>query len=98
MAQFRTPGGAQGAVAAKAQDAPACGRRDPHVLAGVLWKSEGGHWYLLAAGSRDTASIEATGKVSGSADGNLLTAAAERGAQAELKGVLENGRTIGGLR
>ncbi|AQS69920.1 hypothetical protein [Streptomyces pactum] len=98
MAQFRTPGGAQGAVAAKAQDVPACGERDPHVLAGVLWKSEGGHWYLLAAGDRDTKSVEATGGIKDSADGNLLTAGAEQGAQAELKGTLESGRTIGGLR
>ncbi|MFA3874242.1 hypothetical protein ABS735_11225 [Streptomyces sp. MMCC 100] len=98
LAQFRTPGGAQGAVAAKAQDVPACGERDPHVLAGVLWKSEGGHWYLLAAGSRGTESIEATGGITGAADGNLLTAKAEQGARAELKGTLENGRTIGGLR
>ncbi|MEU3658834.1 hypothetical protein AB0E77_03590 [Streptomyces sp. NPDC032940] len=98
MAQFRTPGGTRGAVAARAQDVPACGKRDPHVLAGVLWKSEGGHWYLLAAGSRDTESVEASGGVSGSADGPLLTAAAEQGAEAELKGTLEDGRTIGGLR
>ncbi|MBH5132695.1 hypothetical protein I3J14_21485 [Streptomyces sp. HB-N217] len=98
LAQFRTPGGAQGAVAARAQDVPACGERDPHVLAGVLWKSEGGHWYLLAAASRGTTSIEATGGISDSADGNLLTAKAEQGARAELKGTLEGGRTIGGLR
>ncbi|MCQ4202009.1 hypothetical protein M4J06_006258 [Streptomyces coelicoflavus] len=98
LAQFRTPGGAQGAVAARAQDVPACGERDPHVLAGVLWKSEGGHWYLLAAASRGTTSIEAVGGVSDSADGNLLTAKAEQGARAELKGTLESGRTIGGLR
>ncbi len=98
LAQFRTPGGAQGAVAAKAQDVPACGERDPHVLAGVLWKSEGGHWYLLAAGDRDTRSIEATGGIGGSADGNLLTAKGEQGAQAELKGTLDNGRSISGLR
>ncbi|MET7814804.1 hypothetical protein ABZT26_28635 [Streptomyces sp. NPDC005395] len=98
LAQFRTPGGAQGAVAARAQDVPACGERDPHVLAGVLWKSEGGHWYLLAAASRGTTSIEAVGGVRDSADGNLLTAKAEQGARAELKGTLESGRTIGGLR
>ncbi|MCW1093627.1 hypothetical protein OJ963_06370 [Streptomyces sp. RS2] len=98
LAQFRTPGGVQGAVAAKAQDVPACGERDPQVLAGVLWKSEGGHWYLLAAGGRDTESIEATGGISDSAEGNLLTAKAEQGARAELKGTLDSGRTIGGLR
>ncbi|MEV7790391.1 hypothetical protein AB0O68_00175 [Streptomyces sp. NPDC087512] len=98
MAQFRTPGGERGVVTARAQDVPACGERDPHVLAGVLWKSKGGHWYLLAAGSRDTRSVEATGGISGFADGNLLTAVGERGAQAELKATLENGRTISGLR
>ncbi|MFH8974072.1 hypothetical protein [Streptomyces sp. NPDC017890] len=98
LAQFRTPGGARGAVAAKAQDVPACGARDPHVLAGVLWKSQDGHWYLLAAGSGDAESVGATGGISGSADGNLLTVRTEQGARAELTGTLEDGRTIGGLR
>ncbi|MEU4090434.1 hypothetical protein [Streptomyces aureus] len=98
LAQFRTPGGTYGAVTAKAENSPACGSRDPHVLAGVLWKSAGGHWYLLAAGGKDTASITATGGVSGSAAGPLLTARAEQGARAELKGTLADGRDISGLR
>ncbi|MGV9273999.1 hypothetical protein [Streptomyces griseosporeus] len=98
LAQFHTPGGAYGAVVAKAEGGPACGPRDPHVLAGVLWKSEGGHWYLLAAGSRDTASIRATGGISGSAQGHVLAVRAKEGAQAELEGTLEDGRSISGLR
>ncbi|MER8222722.1 hypothetical protein ABTZ58_19475 [Streptomyces sp. NPDC094143] len=98
LAQFHTPGGAYGAVAAKAENVPACGARDPHVLAGVLWKAKAGDWYLLAAGSRRTASIRATGGVDGSAPGSLLTVPAEQGAQAELKGTLEDGRSVGGLR
>ncbi|MDT0614799.1 hypothetical protein [Streptomyces lancefieldiae] len=97
LAQFRTPGGDRGVVAAKAQDVPACGKRDPQVLAGVLWKSEGGHWYLLAAGGSDTESISATGGITGSADKNLLTVKAEQGARAELKATLEDGRKISGL-
>jgi hypothetical protein len=68
------------------------------VLAGVLWKAKAGDWYLLAAGSRRTASIRATGGVDGSAPGSLLTVPAEQGAQAELKGTLEDGRSVGGLR
>jgi hypothetical protein len=84
-------------VAAKAENAPACGARDPHVLAGVLWKSEAGDWYLLAAGSRETASIRATGGVSGAARSSLLTVPAEQGAQAELKGKLRDGRSLGAL-
>jgi len=98
LAQFHTPGGRFGAVAAKAQDVPACGEREPRVLAGVLWKSENGHWYLLAAGSPDTRSIRAAGGVEGSAKGPLLTVRARNGVQADLTGTRENGRTITGLR
>ncbi|MGW0615149.1 hypothetical protein [Streptomyces sp. NPDC002788] len=98
LAQFHTPGGAYGAVAAKAENVPACGARDPHVLAGVLWKSKAGGWYLLAAGSRDTASIRASGGVDGAAPSSLLTVPAEQGAQAELRGTLKDGRSVGGLR
>ncbi|WP_405932561.1 hypothetical protein [Streptomyces sp. NBC_00827] len=98
LAQFQTPGGVYGAVAAKAENSPACGSRDPHVLAGVLWKSGAGTWYLLAAGSKDTASVSATGGVTGSAQGALLAVRTKQGAQAELKGSLEDGRDITGLR
>ncbi|NGO09566.1 hypothetical protein G5C60_18680 [Streptomyces sp. HC44] len=98
LAQFHVPGQASGAVVAKAENSPACGVRDPHVLAGVKWKSDSGEWYLLAAGSRDTASISATGEVSGSAQDRLLAVPTERGAQVELKGRLADGRPVAGLR
>ncbi|MER5523722.1 hypothetical protein ABT075_03780 [Streptomyces sp. NPDC002677] len=98
LAQFRTPGGRYGAVAAKGSGVTACGPRDPQVLAGVLWKSGAGQWYLLAAGSRDTASIRATGGVTASARGTLLAAKAKQGAQADLTATLEDGSEISGLR
>ncbi|MET7688440.1 hypothetical protein ABZT06_10740 [Streptomyces sp. NPDC005483] len=98
LAQFHTPGSTYGAVAAKAANVPACGAKDPQVLAGVLWKSGAGSWYLLAAGSRGTSSISATGGVTGSARGNLLAVRAQQGGQAELKGILEDGRAVSGLR
>lgn len=97
LAQFLQPGGRYGAVAAKAEDVPACGARDPQVLAGVLWKSEGGHWYLLAAGGPDTVSIQTSGGIRASARGNLLTAKAQQGARAELKGTLSGGGSVDGL-
>ncbi|MGW5492090.1 hypothetical protein [Streptomyces olivaceoviridis] len=97
LAQFRTPGGAAGAVVAKGTDVPACGPRDPHVLAGVLWKSAAGSWYLLAAGSEGTSSVSATGGVTASARGPLLAVKAEQGARADLKGTLTDGREISGL-
>ncbi|PBC63983.1 hypothetical protein BKI49_09745 [Streptomyces sp. Tue6028] len=98
LAQFHTPGGVYGAVAAKAENSPACGSRDPHVLAGVLWKSGTGSWYLLAAGSRDTSSVRATGGVEGSVRGSMLAVRARQGAQAQLKATLSDGRSISGLR
>ncbi|MGW1210193.1 hypothetical protein ACWD5F_11195 [Streptomyces sp. NPDC002499] len=98
LAQFQTPGGAYGAVAAKAENVAACGPKDPNVLAGVLWKSEAGGWYLLAAGSRGTSSISATGGIQATAQGGQLAARTQQGAQAELKGTLADGRTISGLR
>jgi hypothetical protein len=97
LAQFHTPGGTYGAVAARAENVTACGAKDPHVLAGVLWKSTAGGWYLLAAGSRDTESIRTTGGISGSVRGNLLAVRAGQGAQAGLKGTLRDGRSISGL-
>jgi hypothetical protein len=98
LAQFRVPGARYGAVAAKADGSPACGARDPHLLAGVLWKSGGGTWYLLAAGDRGTASVTAKGKYGGSAQGNVLAVRARQGAHAELLGTLADGRPITGLR
>ncbi|MFS8202843.1 hypothetical protein ACLVWQ_29680 [Streptomyces sp. CWNU-52B] len=98
LAQFHARGQRYGAVAAKAENVAACGPKDPHVLAGVLWKSPGGDWYLLAAGSKDTASIRATGGTDGSSPGSLLAVRTREGAQAGMKGTLENGREISGLR
>ncbi|SDK04233.1 hypothetical protein [Streptomyces indicus] len=98
LAQFQAPGKPTGAIAAKAEDAPACGPRDPKVLAGVLWKSQGGSWYLLAGGSRQIESIETSGGVRASADGNTLSVRAKEGARAELDGRLENGDKVSVLR
>ncbi|WP_045555813.1 hypothetical protein [Streptomyces sp. FxanaA7] len=96
MTQFNTPAGAY--VTAAADEVPACGPADPHVLAAAPWKSAAGVSYLLAAGGRDTVSVELSGGASGSAQGNLLAVPVEEGAQAELKGTLANGREIGGLQ
>jgi hypothetical protein len=98
LAQFRTPGGPAGAVVAKGTDGRSCGPRDPHVLAGVLWKSAAGHWYLLAAGDKDTAAIRAGGGVTAAGQGQFLVAKAEQGARATLTGTLTDGTRIEGLR
>ncbi|WP_254710408.1 hypothetical protein, partial [Streptomyces lunaelactis] len=82
MAQFQAPGaqaGAPGAIAARAEDSPSCGERDPRVLAGVLWKSRTGSWYVLAAGSEQFASLTTSGGVDGSAKGHLLAVRAKEG-------------------
>ncbi|MGW0764760.1 hypothetical protein [Streptomyces sp. NPDC002676] len=97
LAQFRTPGSAVGAAVAKGTDVPACGPRDPHVLAGVLWKSRAGNWFLLAAGSKDTESIQTSGGITAAGQGPLLTVRVKQGTQAGLKGTLEDGTSIDGL-
>ncbi|MHC0430908.1 hypothetical protein ACX6XY_12045 [Streptomyces sp. O3] len=98
LAQFHPPGGESGAIAAKAENSPACGARSPRVLAGVLWKSSAGNWYVLAAGSKNVAKVSATGGVTGSARGNVLALPADDGVQAELTGRLADGTELRGLR
>ncbi|WP_329036699.1 hypothetical protein OHT61_09140 [Streptomyces sp. NBC_00178] len=104
LAQFQAPpelsggAGAPGAVAARAEDSPDCGMRRPRVLAGVLWKSDGGRWYVLAAGSGQFASLTADGGVRGRTDGRLLALPAREGDRARLAGVLADGSRVGALR
>ncbi|MEV6262948.1 hypothetical protein AB0M42_19690 [Streptomyces sp. NPDC051784] len=104
LAQFQAPaavsGGpaAPGAVAARAQDTPDCSTRRPRVLAGVLWRSDGGRWYVLAAGSRQFASLAARGGVRGRAEGRLLALPTREGDRPRLDGVLTDGSRVGPLR
>ncbi|MFF2330346.1 MULTISPECIES: hypothetical protein [unclassified Streptomyces] len=105
LAQFQAPsapdvttGGPPGAVAARAEDTPACGMRDPRVLAGVLWQSRGGRWYVLAAGSRQFASLTTSGGVEGRSDSRLLAVPARAGDRARLNGTLADGSRVGALR
>ncbi|MGW1077488.1 hypothetical protein [Streptomyces sp. NPDC002537] len=97
LALFQVPGarpGAQSASVARADDSPACGTHDPHALAGVLWKSPGGSWYALAAGSDDVGSITATGAVQATSPGRLLSAPVKPGARTQLVARLTDGRKL----
>ncbi|MEU5577722.1 hypothetical protein ABZ791_11070 [Streptomyces huasconensis] len=96
LAQFQTADGPTGAVAAKAEDSPACGPREPRVLAGVRWKSPGGTWYLLGAGSKDIASLASSG--GDQAQGNVLAVRTERTARVRLTGALADGTKVSTLR
>ncbi|MFI9585604.1 hypothetical protein ACIHCQ_28010 [Streptomyces sp. NPDC052236] len=100
MAQFHDPhagAGTPGAIVARAEDGPSCGVREPRVLAGVLWKSRAGRWYVLAAGSEQFASLTTSGGVDGSANGRLLAVPATQGSRAELNGRLADGRRVSAL-
>ncbi|MGR4879343.1 hypothetical protein ACIPUC_07920 [Streptomyces sp. LARHCF249] len=99
QAQFLAPGAPLAAQAARSEGSPACGPREPRVLAGVLWKSRAGQWYVLAAGSAQFASLSVSGGgVSGSANGNRLAVKAPAGAQVDLSGKLTDGTKAGSLR
>ncbi|MEU9101563.1 hypothetical protein [Streptomyces sp. NPDC048361] len=100
FAQFQAPSTrlAPGAIAARAENSAACGPREARVLAGVLWKSRGGTWFVLAAGSEQVASVTLSGGMTGSERGNLLAVRAKEGARAELNGRLADGSPIATLR
>ncbi|MEU1863228.1 hypothetical protein ABZ535_13090 [Streptomyces gardneri] len=99
LAQFLVPSPKAPAVlAARSEGSPACGVRDPRVLAGVLWQAPSGGWYVLAAGSPDVVSLETSGGVKGRADGQVLAVRAKAGAQADLDGTLRDGSRLAALR
>ncbi len=99
LAQFLVPSpGVPAALAARSEGSPACGVRDPRVLAGVLWQAPGGGWFVLAAGSPDFASLEVSGGVKGRSDGPLLAVRATAGARADLNGTLRGGTRRTALR
>jgi hypothetical protein len=100
LVQFVPPAakaGAPGTLAGQQADGNACSRFDQHVMAGVMWKSPAERWYLLAAGSRDTASIKATNGVDATAQGSFLATPAPRGTRATLTGRLDNGKALAPL-
>lgn len=101
LAQFQAPGAGKataGAVAARAENSAACGTHQPRVLAGVLWKSRGGHWYVLAAGSEDLTRVAVSGGVDASERGHLLAVRTQEGARAQLDGRLADGTRVTALR
>jgi hypothetical protein len=102
MAQIQTPAPngapyAAGSVTARAEGGTACGPRAPRALAGVLWKSPAGTWWLLAAGSGQVTSITARDGVHAQAAGRFLAAPAKAGDRAELTGRLATGGRIEAL-
>ncbi|MFE7602682.1 hypothetical protein [Streptomyces sp. NPDC057494] len=99
LAQFLVPSpGVPAALAAASEGSPACGVRDPRVLAGVLWRAPGGGWFVLAAGGGGFTSLETSGGVRGRSDGPLLAVRATAGARADLDGTLRDGTRVGALR
>ncbi|THA68248.1 hypothetical protein E6R60_31480 [Streptomyces sp. A0642] len=103
LAQFQAPSGRPrgsrppGVVAARAEDAAECGTRAPRVLAGVLWKSRGGRWYVLAAGSGQFVSLSTSGGVTSRVRGRLLAVPAGAGDRARLTGRLADGSRVTAL-
>ncbi|MEE1939929.1 hypothetical protein V1L54_11010 [Streptomyces sp. TRM 70361] len=88
---------APGAEAARAEDSPACGEREPRVLGGVLWKAPSGTWYLLAAGSEEVRSITVTGDLTHSESGPQLALAAEEDTRVEITAELTDGGRLAAL-
>ncbi|MFG2312406.1 hypothetical protein ACGFS9_27615 [Streptomyces sp. NPDC048566] len=79
---------------ARARSTAACSRFGQHVVASAHWRSDAGHWYLLAAGSRAVTRIEVTGAVTARQDGRTLAVRAPRGARPRLTARLESGSSL----
>ncbi|WP_245979079.1 hypothetical protein [Streptomyces diacarni] len=56
-----TAPGRRGALSSRARDTQACGPRSHEVLAGVLWRSRRGEWYVLAAADAGVTRLRARG-------------------------------------
>jgi hypothetical protein len=86
---------APGTVTGVQTDGNACSRFGRHVMAGVMWKSPAGHWYLVAAGSRDVTRISATAAgLHASAGTPYLAVRAARGTRPTLTARLTTGGTL----
>lgn len=95
--QFLAPGAGAAtpsSVVGRQQDGSACSRFGQHVMAGVMWRSPGGHWYLLAAGSRGVSRITAAHGVTATAYGPYLAVPAPRSSRPTLTAHLAGGGTI----
>ncbi|MFF0183785.1 hypothetical protein [Streptomyces sp. NPDC005244] len=79
---------------ARARSTAACSRFGQHVVADAHWRSDAGHWYLLAAGSRAVTGIEVTGAVRARRDGRTLAVRAPEGARPNVTARLENGSSL----
>ncbi|MFF9842333.1 hypothetical protein [Streptomyces sp. NPDC013740] len=99
LALFRAPGATgTAALAARSEGSPACGAREPRVLAGVVWQARSGQWYVLAAGTGDFASLALSGGVTGHGKGHLLAVRTTAGSRADLTGTLADGTRVSALR
>ncbi|GAA2490978.1 hypothetical protein GCM10010393_23510 [Streptomyces gobitricini] len=101
LAQFQAPPARAGAVVAKAEGSPACGTKEPRALAGALWRSKDGKWWMLAAGSPQVTSVAVAGGATGGVEDDRLLAVelpGKPGKQVELTGRLEDGTKITSLR
>ncbi|MEV6424447.1 hypothetical protein [Streptomyces sp. NPDC051662] len=97
LVQFQRPAAVPstpGTVVAEAENTASCGRFGPHILAGTRWQSPSGKWFLLAAGSRDIARIEATGSVRANTAATTLAVPAPREGSVRLSARLTGGGSL----
>ncbi|MET9696363.1 hypothetical protein ABZY31_05495 [Streptomyces sp. NPDC006529] len=95
--RLRPPSGPLQEVA-RARSTAACGRFGQHLLVGTRWRTAAGHWFQLAAGSREVTSVTATGAVRAEASGHSLSVpAGPEGAPVTLTGRLASGARVTAL-
>ncbi|MCQ6553240.1 hypothetical protein NPS70_08550 [Streptomyces sp. C10-9-1] len=96
--RFRLPGsgpGTPGRVVARARDTAACTHFDRHVAAGTRWRSPGGNWFVLAAGSRGTVRLDLGGGLDTTVAGTTAAVAAAAGTPVAVTARLADGTRTG---
>ncbi|MER5437997.1 hypothetical protein [Streptomyces sp. NPDC002790] len=93
---LRTPGAAAepAQLVGRARATAACSRFGQHVVAETRWRSPGGGWYLLAAGSRAVTRIEASGAATASQKGRTLAVRAPEHGTVRVAARLDTGERL----
>ncbi|MFJ4012744.1 hypothetical protein [Streptomyces sp. NPDC090026] len=87
--------GTPGRVVARARDTAACTHFGRHVAAGTRWRSPGGNWFVLAAGSRATVRLDLGGGLDTTVAGTTAAVAAAADTPVAVTARLADGTRTG---
>ncbi|MFJ9541238.1 hypothetical protein ACIRPX_28770 [Streptomyces sp. NPDC101225] len=82
---------------ARARSTAACSRFGQNIAATTGWQSPGGHWYVLAAGSRAVTRLSVSGDVSATKRGRTLDLPVSHKPRTRVRATLATGEQVNAL-